>query len=172
MRKKQKTSDSRRFSDRLDPSLSQGEQFAATSTTTSSGYVGFGSHQEVTQSEADHVQVPVHPHHFFSDGPTCSLALTSPHKDAEQQVQAATQEDLYSSYNLHGSRAPQEESFEKYHSEMFADMFDISRIPGLDHGLVVQHGHCESFALNQGQHRLAESFTQHLGYPPERSVEI
>ena len=164
MRKRKKTFDSGRFSDRLDPSLSQGGQFVDTSTTTSDRYVGFA----VTQSEADHVQVSVHPHHFFSDGYTGSLALTSPHKDAEQPDHTATQEDLYSDYNLHENGTPQEEIFEKYPHEMFADMFDIP----LEHGLVVQYGHGESFALNQDQHRLAEGFIPHLGYLPERLAEL
>ena len=56
-------------------------------------------HRKKRQSEADHVLrvVPSHPlHHFFSDGLTGSPALTSPHKNAEQPDQAATQEDQYS----------------------------------------------------------------------------
>lgn len=159
----------------------QGEHFTAASTSTSDArYVGFGSPQEVIQAEAedDSYLVPIHPlHHssFLSDGLTGSPALTSPQENYEQldQALAATQEDQQS---LHENFALQ--FFDEYPRERFSDMFDIPCIPtwqprrNLDHDLVFQQGHGESFALHQDRHDLAERFSTHFECLPERLAEI
>jgi hypothetical protein len=148
----------------------EGEPYASISTTISdAGCVGFGSLQELTQSEADYM-FPVHQfHHFMSEG----LTGFSARENFEQPDETVTQEHRRS---MHESLTSQEENFEEYLNprERLANMFDIPRIStwqpmhSLDYGLVAQHhGHGEYFGLRQDQHDL-ERFIPHLEYPPER----
>ena len=178
----EKTRKIRKCSDYLEVSLPVGEILTAacTSNTSDPRYVGLGSPQELIQSEAEDGSylVPVHNlHQFPSDGLT---ALISPHENyAEQLGQAAMQEDQHV---FHENLTPQEAYFEEYlkHRVRIEDMFDTpplptwqpSHNPDPSHGLVLQHGYGESFVSHQGQHDLAESFTPHFEYPPERLAEI
>ena len=157
--------------------VSQCEQFGATSTTPSdTRCVGFGSSQEVTQSEADDIayMVPVHPlHHFPSDGFTGFPARGN----SGLPDQAVTQQSLLHSYE---SLTPQEGNFDEYLNprERLANMFDAPCIPtwrpthNLDYGFVIRHGHGEGFGLHQDQHGHAEGFTTHLEHLPERLAYI
>jgi hypothetical protein len=176
----EKTRKIQKCSDQDYLEVSQVEQFAATSSTTSDArYVGFGSPQVIQSEAEDHgYLVPVHSlRRFMSDGLTGSPALTSPRENYGQLDQSANGEDQHS---LHESFSPREENFEVYPRERFADsMFDIPRIPWqlkpkldqLDHDLVFQHFYSENPALHQDQHNLAENFTPHIEYPSERLAE-
>ena len=169
----EKTRKKQKNSDYLEDS--QGEHFAATSSTTSNARcVGFGSPQEVSQSDTeDHSYlVPVHPLlHFLPDG----LAGFGERKNFEQSDRAVTQSDQ----SLHESLTPQVEIFEEHLSlqERVVDMFDIAHIQdptrtwqprcNLSHDPIFQHGSGEIFAPHQDQCDLG-SFAPHFEYPPER----
>ena len=130
------------------------------------------------------VQVPIHPlQNFLSGGLSPAVAdfpaLTSPREIPPSQPEEATQPLEWNSfYEGLGCSLPVtgEYDFERFYPpsrESLVDMFDIPRTlaqagcSNSTHGVVVRHGHGESFAPD------SEIFTPYLdARPPERLAEI